>query len=284
MLLNMKEFNNIEDYINIYLKEIGKEELLNQEEEIELAKKIEEGDQLAKDRLIESNLRLVVSIAKRYVGKGLSLLDLVQEGNIGLMKAVEKFDYKKGYRFSTYATWWIKQAVTRAIADQSRTIRIPVHMNEIASKVIKTQKKLEQKLDREPSEEEVAEELQIPLQKIKQIYSICREPISLETPVGDNEDTFLENFIADDSYAPEENVISSMLGDVITSALGTLSPREERIVRLRYGLLEDGEIRTLEEIGREFNLTRERIRQIEANAIRKLRHPNRMKLLQGYMD
>lgn len=284
MLLNMKEFNNIEDYINIYLKEIGKEELLNQEEEVELAKKIEEGDELAKERLIESNLRLVVSIAKRYVGKGLSLLDLVQEGNIGLMKAVEKFDYKKGYRFSTYATWWIKQAVTRAIADQSRTIRIPVHMNEIASKVIKTQKELEQKLDREPSEEEVAEKLQIPLQKIKQIYSICREPISLETPVGDNEDTFLENFIADDSYAPEENVISSMLGDVITSALGTLSPREERIVRLRYGLLEDGEIRTLEEIGREFNLTRERIRQIEANAIRKLRHPNRMKLLQGYMD
>lgn len=280
----MEELKNVEDYINIYLKEIGQGELLNAEEEVELAKRIEKGDQKAKDKLIESNLRLVVSIAKKYIGKGLSFLDLVQEGNIGLMKAVEKFDYTKGYRFSTYATWWIKQAVTRAIADQSRTIRIPVHMNEIASKVIKAQKELTQKLDRDPSEEEVAEELNISIEKIKQVYSICKEPISLETPVGDNEDTFLEHFISDESYAPEKSVLSSMLGDVITSALRTLSPREERIVRLRYGLLEDGEIRTLEEIGKEFNLTRERIRQIEASALRKLRHPSRMKLLQGYHD
>ncbi|GAA0721405.1 RNA polymerase sigma factor RpoD [Clostridium malenominatum] len=282
--MNTEEITNVEDYINIYLKEIGKGELLTAEEEVQLAKQIEAGNERAKDKLIESNLRLVVSIAKKYVGKGLSFLDLVQEGNIGLMKAVEKFDYTKGYRFSTYATWWIKQAVTRAIADQSRTIRIPVHMNEIASKVLKTQKELYQKLDRTPTEEEVAEELKLPVQKVKQIYAICMEPISLETPVGTNEDTFLEDFIPDESYSPEQKVMTSMLGEVLGSALRTLSPREERVVRLRYGLLEDGEIRTLEEIGKEFNLTRERIRQIEASALRKLRHPNRLKFLQGYMD
>ncbi|MBC2398124.1 sigma-70 family RNA polymerase sigma factor [Clostridium tetanomorphum] len=268
----------------MYLKEIGKVELLSAEEEIELAQRIEKGDEKAKEKLIEANLRLVVSISKKYVGKGMNFLDLVQEGNIGLMKAVDKFDYRKGFRFSTYATWWIRQAVTRAISDQSRTIRIPVHMNEVIGKVLKIKKQLEQRLDREPSEEEIAGELKIPLSKVKKIYSICQDPISLETPVGDNEDTYLENFIADERYIPEEKVAISMLGDILANLLGTLSPREERIVRLRYGLLEDGKSRTLEEIGKEFNLTRERIRQIEANAIRKLRHPNRKVKLQGYLE
>ncbi|WP_051593446.1 sigma-70 family RNA polymerase sigma factor [Clostridium tetanomorphum] len=268
----------------MYLKEIGKVELLSAEEEIELAQRIEKGDEKAKEKLIEANLRLVVSISKKYVGKGMNFLDLVQEGNIGLMKAVDKFDYRKGFRFSTYATWWIRQAVTRAISDQSRTIRIPVHMNEVIGKVLKIKKQLEQRLDREPSEEEIADELKIPLSKVKKIYSICQDPISLETPVGDNEDTYLENFIADERYIPEEKVAISMLGDILANLLGTLSPREERIVRLRYGLLEDGKSRTLEEIGKEFNLTRERIRQIEANAIRKLRHPNRKVKLQGYLE
>lgn len=282
--MNTDELKNKEDYINIYLKDIGKVELLSGEEEIELAKKIKKGDEKAKDKLIEANLRLVVSISKKYVGRGLNFLDLVQEGNIGLMKAVEKFDHTKGYRFSTYATWWIKQAVTRAISDQSRNIRIPVHMNEVINKVIKIKKELEQKLDREPSEEEIAEELKIPLKKVKKIYNICQDTISLETPVGDSEDTYLENFIADERSVPEENVAKSMLTDILANMLGTLSPREERIVRLRYGLLDDGKSRTLDEIGREFNLTRERIRQIEANAIKKLRHPNRMRKLQGYLE
>ncbi|MBP1864693.1 RNA polymerase primary sigma factor [Clostridium tetanomorphum] len=282
--MNIDLLNNTEDYINMYLKEIGKVELLSAEEEIELAQRIEKGDEKAKEKLIEANLRLVVSISKKYVGKGMNFLDLVQEGNIGLMKAVDKFDYRKGFRFSTYATWWIRQAVTRAISDQSRTIRIPVHMNEVIGKVLKIKKQLEQRLDREPSEEEIADELKIPLSKVKKIYSICQDPISLETPVGDNEDTYLENFIADERYIPEEKVAISMLGDILANLLGTLSPREERIVRLRYGLLEDGKSRTLEEIGKEFNLTRERIRQIEANAIRKLRHPNRKVKLQGYLE
>ncbi|KAJ49790.1 RNA polymerase sigma factor rpoD [Clostridium tetanomorphum DSM 665] len=284
IFLNIDLLNNTEDYINMYLKEIGKVELLSAEEEIELAQRIEKGDEKAKEKLIEANLRLVVSISKKYVGKGMNFLDLVQEGNIGLMKAVDKFDYRKGFRFSTYATWWIRQAVTRAISDQSRTIRIPVHMNEVIGKVLKIKKQLEQRLDREPSEEEIADELKIPLSKVKKIYSICQDPISLETPVGDNEDTYLENFIADERYIPEEKVAISMLGDILANLLGTLSPREERIVRLRYGLLEDGKSRTLEEIGKEFNLTRERIRQIEANAIRKLRHPNRKVKLQGYLE
>lgn len=282
--MSSSELNNIEDYINMYLKDIGKVELLSKKEEVELAKRIEMGDEKAKKKLIEANLRLVVSISKKYAGRGMNFLDLVQEGNIGLMKAVEKFDYRKGYKFSTYATWWIRQAVTRAISDQSRTIRIPVHMNEVISKVVKIKKELEQKLDREPSEQEIAEELQIPLEKVKKIYNVCQEPVSLETPIGENEDTYLENFIADDTYVPEDKVAISMLGDILTNLLGTLSPREERIVRLRYGLLDDGKSRTLEEIGREFNLTRERIRQIEANAIRKLRHPNRMRKLQGYLE
>ncbi len=282
--MSSSELNNIEDYINMYLKDIGKVDLLSRKEEVELAKRIEMGDEQAKQKLIEANLRLVVSISKKYAGRGLNFLDLVQEGNIGLMKAVEKFDYRKGYKFSTYATWWIRQAVTRAISDQSRTIRIPVHMNEVISKVLKIKKELEQRLDREPSEQEIAEELQIPLEKVKKIYNVCQEPVSLETPIGENEDTYLENFIADDTYVPEDKVAISMLGDILTNLLGTLSPREERIVRLRYGLLDDGKSRTLEEIGREFNLTRERIRQIEANAIKKLRHPNRMRKLQGYLE
>lgn len=268
----------------MYLKEIGKVDLLSKKEEVELAKGIEQGDEEAKNKLIEANLRLVVSISKKYVGKGLTFLDLVQEGNIGLMKAVEKFDYRKGYRFSTYATWWIKQAVTRAISDQSRTIRIPVHMNELIYKVIKVKKELEQELDREPSEQEIAEELKIPLEKVKKVYAVSQEPISLETPIGDSEDSYLENFIADERYIPDESVATSMLGDILTNILGTLSPREERIVRLRYGLLDDGKSRTLEEIGREFNLTRERIRQIENSAIKKLRHPNRIRKLQGYLE
>jgi len=282
--LNIEELSDKEDYINMYLKEIGKVDLLSKKEEVELAKGIEQGDEEAKNKLIEANLRLVVSISKKYVGKGLTFLDLVQEGNIGLMKAVEKFDYRKGYRFSTYATWWIKQAVTRAISDQSRTIRIPVHMNELIYKVIKVKKELEQELDREPSEQEIAEELKIPLEKVKKVYAVSQEPISLETPIGDSEDSYLENFIADERYIPDESVATSMLGDILTNILGTLSPREERIVRLRYGLLDDGKSRTLEEIGREFNLTRERIRQIENSAIKKLRHPNRIRKLQGYLE
>ncbi|PRR80136.1 RNA polymerase sigma factor SigA [Clostridium liquoris] len=282
--MNIEELSDKEDYINMYLKEIGKVDLLSKKEEVELAKGIEQGDEEAKNKLIEANLRLVVSISKKYVGKGLTFLDLVQEGNIGLMKAVEKFDYRKGYRFSTYATWWIKQAVTRAISDQSRTIRIPVHMNELIYKVIKVKKELEQELDREPSEQEIAEELKIPLEKVKKVYAVSQEPISLETPIGDSEDSYLENFIADERYIPDESVATSMLGDILTNILGTLSPREERIVRLRYGLLDDGKSRTLEEIGREFNLTRERIRQIENSAIKKLRHPNRIRKLQGYLE
>jgi RNA polymerase primary sigma factor len=284
VFLNIEELSDKEDYINMYLKEIGKVDLLSKKEEVELAKGIEQGDEEAKNKLIEANLRLVVSISKKYVGKGLTFLDLVQEGNIGLMKAVEKFDYRKGYRFSTYATWWIKQAVTRAISDQSRTIRIPVHMNELIYKVIKVKKELEQELDREPSEQEIAEELKIPLEKVKKVYAVSQEPISLETPIGDSEDSYLENFIADERYIPDESVATSMLGDILTNILGTLSPREERIVRLRYGLLDDGKSRTLEEIGREFNLTRERIRQIENSAIKKLRHPNRIRKLQGYLE
>ncbi|CDI48922.1 RNA polymerase sigma factor RpoD [Clostridium tetani] len=274
----------VDDYINMYLKEIGQSDLLTAEEEIDLAKRIEKGDERAKSELIKSNLRLVVSIAKKYIGRGLSFLDLVQEGNLGLMKAVDKYDYKKGYRFSTYATWWIKQAVTRSIADQSRTIRIPVHMNEVISKMIRTKKKLEQELDREPTEEEIAETAEIPIEKIKRIYNVSQDPVSLETPVGENEDTILQNFISDDRYLPEDKVTEQMLGDTLSNVLSTLSPREERIVRLRYGLVGDGETRTLEEIGREFNLTRERIRQIEARAIRKLRHPTRIKKLQGYFE
>lgn len=279
-----KEMKNIEDYINIYLKEIGKTELLSASEEVELAKRIELGDEDAKNTLIECNLRLVVSVAKKYVGKGLNFLDLIQEGNLGLIKAVDKYDYKKGYRFSTYATWWIKQAVTRAISDQSRTIRIPVHMNDVIVKMVKSKKELEQKLDREPSEEEIARYSGISIDKIKRVYNVCQDPISLETPIGDNDDTTLGNFIADDKYTPEDKVAKILLTDILANLLSTLSPREERIVRLRYGLVGDGQIRTLEEIGREFNLTRERIRQIEARAIRKLRNPLRSRKLQGYVD
>ncbi|WP_125153298.1 sigma-70 family RNA polymerase sigma factor [Clostridium rectalis] len=268
----------------MYLKEIGEVDLLSAEEEVQLAKGVESGDIVAKKKLIESNLRLVVSISKRYCGKGMNFLDLVQEGNLGLMKAVEKYDYRKGYRFSTYATWWIRQAVTRAIADQSRTIRIPVHMNEVIIKLLKVKKQLEQKLDREPSYSEIAEVLNMTEEKVRRVSKVSQEPISLETPVGDNEDTNLENFIADETYAPENTVATTMLREHLTRVLSTLSPREERIVRLRFGLNGEGQIKTLEEIGKEFNLTRERIRQIEISAIKKLRHPNRIKFLQGYLE
>ena len=266
----------------IYLKEIGNFPLLSMEEEVELAKKIAQGDQDASDRLTESNLRLVVSIAKKYVGRGLSFLDLIQEGNLGLIKAVDKFDYTKGYKFSTYATWWIRQAITRSIADQSRTIRIPVHMSEVINKAYRVSRSLLQELGREPTEEEIAAEMNLPVEKVREIMKISADPISLDTPIGEEDDSHLGDFIKDDTImGPEEAATYTMLQDQIKKLLTTLSEREQRVLVLRFGLL-DGRTRTLEEVGKEFNVTRERIRQIEAKALRKLRHPNRARMLRGF--
>ena len=271
-----------DDPVKIYLKEIGNYPLLSMEEEVELAKKIAEGDQSASERLTESNLRLVVSIAKKYVGRGLSFLDLIQEGNLGLIKAVDKFDYSKGYKFSTYATWWIRQAITRSIADQSRTIRIPVHMSEVINKAYRISRSLLQELGREPTEEEIAKEMNLPVEKVREIMKISADPISLDTPIGEEDDSHLGDFIKDDTImGPEDAAAYTMLQDQIQKLLKTLSDREQRVLILRFGLL-DGRTRTLEEVGKEFNVTRERIRQIEAKALRKLRHPNRAKMLRGF--
>lgn len=274
----------IDDPVRMYLKEIGKVPLLTPEEEIELAKKIEAGDEYAKKKLAEANLRLVVSIAKRYVGRGMLFLDLIQEGNLGLIKAVEKFDYRKGYKFSTYATWWIRQAITRAIADQARTIRIPVHMVETINKLMRVSRQLLQELGRDPIAEEIAQVMEMPVEKVREIMKIAQEPVSLETPIGEEEDSHLGDFIPDDDApAPAEAAAFTMLKEQLINVLDTLTPREEKVLRLRFGL-DDGRARTLEEVGKEFNVTRERIRQIEAKALRKLRHPSRSKKLKDYLD
>ncbi len=274
----------IDDPVRMYLKEIGKVPLLSAEEEMRLAKLIENGDEYAKKKLAEANLRLVVSIAKRYVGRGMLFLDLIQEGNLGLIKAVEKFDYKKGYKFSTYATWWIRQAITRAIADQARTIRIPVHMVETINKLIRVSRQLLQELGREPLPEEIAKHMDMSVDKVREIMKIAQEPVSLETPIGEEEDSHLGDFIPDDdALAPAEAAAFTMLKEQLISQLRTLTPREEKVLRLRFGL-DDGRARTLEEVGKEFNVTRERIRQIEAKALRKLRHPSRSKKLKDYLD
>ena len=274
----------IDDPVRMYLKEIGKVDLLTPEEEVELAKRMLDGDDQAKQRLAEANLRLVVSIAKRYVGRGMLFLDLIQEGNLGLIKAVEKFDYNKGFKFSTYATWWIRQAITRAIADQARTIRIPVHMVETINKVIRVSRQLLQELGHDPSPEEIAEEMGMPVQKVRDILKIAQEPVSLETPIGEEEDSHLGDFIPDDD-APEPAEVASftLLKEQLVEVLKTLTPREEKVLRLRFGI-EDGRTRTLEEVGKEFNVTRERIRQIEAKALRKLRHPSRSKKLKDFLN
>lgn len=275
---------SIEDPVRMYLKEIGKVPLLSAEEEIELAKRMEVGDQEAKKRLAEANLRLVVSIAKRYVGRGMLFLDLIQEGNLGLIKAVEKFDYRKGYKFSTYATWWIRQAITRAIADQARTIRIPVHMVETINKLIRVSRQLLQELGREPSPEEIAEEMNMPVERVREILKISQEPVSLETPIGEEEDSHLGDFIQDDNVpVPADAAAFTLLKEQLVEVLGTLTEREQKVLRLRFGL-DDGRARTLEEVGKEFNVTRERIRQIEAKALRKLRHPSRSRKLKDYLD
>ena len=275
---------SVDDPVRMYLREIGKIPLLSYEEELELAQKVLEGDEEAKKKLSESNLRLVVSIAKKYVGRGMLFLDLIQEGNMGLIKAVEKFDYTKGYKFSTYATWWIRQAITRAIADQARTIRIPVHMVETINKVIRTSRLLLQRLGREPSEEELAEELEMPVEKVMEIQKIAQDPVSLETPIGEEDDSHLGDFIQDDdSPAPQDAAAYTMLKEQLEEVMNTLTPREAKVLKLRFGL-EDGKARTLEEVGREFEVTRERIRQIEAKALRKLRHPSRSKKLRDYMN
>ncbi|MBC2579228.1 RNA polymerase sigma factor RpoD [Clostridium sp. DJ247] len=282
--LSVPEGIAIDDPVRMYLKEIGKVPLLSPEEEIELAQKIEDGNQAAKKKLAEANLRLVVSIAKRYVGRGMLFLDLIQEGNLGLIKAVEKFDYRKGYKFSTYATWWIRQAITRAIADQARTIRIPVHMVETINKLIRVSRQLLQELGREPQPEEVAKIMEMPVDKVREIMKIAQEPVSLETPIGEEEDSHLGDFIPDDEApAPAEAAAFTMLKEQLINVLDTLTPREEKVLRLRFGL-DDGRARTLEEVGKEFNVTRERIRQIEAKALRKLRHPSRSKKLKDYLD
>ncbi len=271
-----------DDPVKQYLKEIGNYPLLTLAEEIELAKKIEKGDEIAKRMLAESNLRLVVSIAKRYVGRGLSFLDLIQEGNLGLIKAVDKFDYSKGYKFSTYATWWIRQAITRSIADQSRTIRIPVHMSEVINKTYRVSRSLLQELGREPSEQELADAMNLPIEKVREILKVSADPISLDTPIGEEDDSHLGDFIKDDSIlGPEDAASYSLLRDQIAKLLDTLTEREQRVLILRFGL-KDGRSRTLEEVGKEFNVTRERIRQIEAKALRKLRHPSRSRMLKGY--
>ena len=275
---------NIEDPVRMYLKEIGKVPLLSAEEEIELAKRMETGDEAAKKRLAEANLRLVVSIAKRYVGRGLLFLDLIQEGNLGLIKAVEKFDYRKGYKFSTYATWWIRQAITRAIADQARTIRIPVHMVETINKLIRVSRQLLQELGREPSPEEIAAVLKMPEERVREILKISQEPVSLETPIGEEEDSHLGDFIQDDNVpVPADAAAATLLREQLDEVLSTLTEREQKVLRLRFGL-DDGRQRTLEEVGKEFNVTRERIRQIEAKALRKLRHPSRSRKLKDYLD
>ena len=275
---------NIDDHVRMYLKEIGKVPLLTGDEEIQLAKRMEAGDEYAKQRLAEANLRLVVSIAKRYVGRGMLFLDLIQEGNLGLIKAVEKFDYKKGYKFSTYATWWIRQAITRAIADQARTIRIPVHMVETINKLIRVSRQLLQELGRDPTPDELAKEMQMPVEKVREILKIGQEPVSLETPIGEEEDSHLGDFIPDDEItAPAEAAAFTLLKEQLIDVLDTLTDREEKVLRLRFGL-DDGRARTLEEVGKEFSVTRERIRQIEAKALRKLRHPSRSKKLKDYLD
>ena len=273
-----------DDPVKLYLKEIGGYPLLSIDEEIELAKKIEAGDNYAKKKLAESNLRLVVSIAKRYVGRGLSFLDLIQEGNLGLIKAVDKFDYTKGYKFSTYATWWIRQSITRSIADQSRTIRIPVHMSEVINKTYRVSRSLLQELGREPTEQELADALEMPIEKVREILKVSSDPISLDTPIGEEDDSHLGDFIKDDSIVgPEDAAAYSMLQEQISKLLGTLTEREQRVLTLRFGL-DDGRTRTLEEVGKEFNVTRERIRQIEAKALRKLRHPSRSRKLKDYLE
>ncbi|MBQ3076976.1 MAG: RNA polymerase sigma factor RpoD [Clostridia bacterium] len=274
----------IDDPVRMYLKEIGKVPLLTSEKEIELACRMAEGDDKAKKQLAEANLRLVVSIAKRYVGRGMLFLDLIQEGNLGLIKAVEKFDYTKGYKFSTYATWWIRQAITRAIADQARTIRIPVHMVETINKVMRVSRQLLQELGHDPTSEEIAKEMGMSIEKVREIMKIAQEPVSLETPIGEEEDSHLGDFIPDeDAPAPSEAASYTLLKEQLMSVLSTLTPREERVLKLRFGL-EDGRARTLEEVGKEFNVTRERIRQIEAKALRKLRHPSRSKRLKDFME
>ena len=271
-----------DDPVKLYLKEIGGYPLLSIEEEIELAKKIEQGNETAKQTLAESNLRLVVSIAKRYVGRGLSFLDLIQEGNLGLIKAVDKFDYTKGYKFSTYATWWIRQAITRSIADQSRTIRIPVHMSEVINKTYRVSRTLLQELGREPTEQELSDAMKLPIEKVREILKVSADPISLDTPIGEEDDSHLGDFIKDDTIVgPEDAAAYSVLQDQIAKLLDTLTDREQRVLILRFGL-KDGRTRTLEEVGKEFNVTRERIRQIEAKALRKLRHPSRARMLKGY--
>ncbi len=275
---------NIDDHVRMYLKEIGKVPLLSAEEEIELAKRMEQGDEMAKKRLSEANLRLVVSIAKRYVGRGMLFLDLIQEGNLGLIKAVEKFDFRKGFKFSTYATWWIRQAITRAIADQARTIRIPVHMVETINKLMRVDRQLLQEFGRSPTPEELAKEMQMPVEKVREIMKIAQEPVSLETPIGEEEDSHLGDFIPDDDIpAPAEAAAFTLLKEQLMDVLDTLTDREEKVLRLRFGL-DDGRARTLEEVGKEFNVTRERIRQIEAKALRKLRHPSRSKKLKDYLE
>lgn len=275
---------NVDDPVRMYLKEIGKVPLLTAEEEVELAKRMEQGDEEAKKQLIEANLRLVVSIAKRYVGRGMLFLDLIQEGNLGLIKAVEKFDYRKGYKFSTYATWWIRQAITRAIADQARTIRIPVHMVETINKMVRVSRQLVQEKGRDPLPEEIAEEMGITEEKVREIMKIAQDPVSLETPIGEEEDSHLGDFIPDEeALAPADAAAYILLKEQLVDVLDTLTPREEKVLRLRFGL-DDGRARTLEEVGKEFDVTRERIRQIEAKALRKLRHPSRSKKLKDYLD
>ena len=282
--IDLLEGIGTEDPVRMYLKEIGKVSLLTADEEIELAKRMEQGDEEAKKRLAEANLRLVVSIAKRYVGRGMLFLDLIQEGNLGLIKAVEKFDYRKGYKFSTYATWWIRQAITRAIADQARTIRIPVHMVETINKLIRVSRQLLQELGREPTPEEIAEEMKMPVDRVREILKISQEPVSLETPIGEEEDSHLGDFIQDDNVpVPADAAAFTLLKEQLIEVLGTLTEREQKVLRLRFGL-DDGRARTLEEVGKEFNVTRERIRQIEAKALRKLRHPSRSRKLRDYLD
>lgn len=282
--ISVPEGVNIDDPVRMYLKEIGKVALLTAKEEVELAKRMEAGDEAAKRKLVEANLRLVVSIAKRYVGRGMLFLDLIQEGNLGLIKAVEKFDYEKGFKFSTYATWWIRQAITRAIADQARTIRIPVHMVETINKLIRVSRQLLQELGREPTPEEIAKEMNIPEDKVREIMKIAQEPVSLETPIGEEEDSHLGDFIPDEeALAPSEAAAFTLLKEQLMDVLDTLTDREEKVLRLRFGL-DDGRARTLEEVGKVFDVTRERIRQIEAKALRKLRHPSRSKKLKDYLE
>ena len=275
---------SIDDPVKVYLKEIGRVPLLSADEEIELAVRMSQGDEIARKRLSEANLRLVVSIAKRYVGRGMQFLDLIQEGNLGLIKAVEKFDHTKGFKFSTYATWWIRQAITRAIADQARTIRIPVHMVETINKLIRVSRQLLQELGREPTPEEIAEQMSMPVERVREILKISQEPVSLETPIGEEEDSHLGDFIQDDNVpVPADAAAFTLLKEQLMEVLGTLTEREQKVLRLRFGL-DDGRARTLEEVGKEFNVTRERIRQIEAKALRKLRHPSRSRKLKDYLD